>query len=288
MRVLVFGANGQLGRSLKVSEPEDVSAVYIDRNECDLSVAGAVDRCLEQYRADVVINAAAYTAVDRAEEETALAERINGDAVGEMAEWVRRNGGARFLHVSTDFVFDGLSDKPYLPGDQTGPLGVYGASKLSGERQALKAAPEQTMILRTAWVYSEYGSNFVRTMLRLMAERDELSVVADQSGSPTYALSLAEIIWLIVCDEAFMPGIYHWTDQGNISWHEFALAIQGEALDAGRLSRKAPVHAITTEEYPTPAERPSFSVLDTSKLGTALGIEPTPWLDNLQRMMARL
>lgn len=291
MKILVFGANGQLGRSLLDSQPDRADVLYADRTRCDLGKPGVVTAFLAGQQPQLIINAAAYTAVDSAEEDSELAHRINGEAVREMAEWVAANSAAtarRLIHISTDFVFDGTRTRPYLPGEKTNPLGEYGHSKLVGELAALQSAPEQTMIIRTAWVYSEHGSNFVKTMLRLMAERDEIGVVQDQRGAPTYARGLADIIWQIVPDDAFAPGIYHWTDQGDISWHDFAVAIQVEALAAGLLDRAIAVRAITTGEYPTPAERPAYSVLDTGKLSRQLGIEPTPWRDNLRRAIAAI
>lgn len=287
MQILVLGANGQLGRSLRDTQPDDQQVTFATRSEVDLSQAGEVTNFLGQLHPDLVINAAAYTAVDKAEEEPEMADQINGSTVGEIAAWAANNN-ARLIHISTDFVFDGAGTRPYLPGDETGPISAYGESKLKGEMLALGSSPEQTMIIRTAWVYSEHGSNFVKTMLRLMKERDELGVVADQVGSPTYARGLAEVIWLIVSEEKFTPGIFHWSDNGHISWHEFAEAIQQEGLQSGLLEQLITVNAITTEEFPTPAARPAFSVLDTSKLGTALGIEPEPWTDNLKRMMGQL
>lgn len=285
MNIVVFGANGQLGQSLLATEPSDIQVEYATRTDCDLSEPGSLESYLVQREPDLIINAAAYTAVDLAEEERTLAYRVNCDAVGEMAAWVAANAKARLIHISTDFVFDGTKATPYLPGDPTGPLGVYGASKLAGEERALQAAPERTMIIRTAWLYSEYGANFVKTMLRLFATGNEVNVVSDQHGSPTYARGLAEVVWGIVVDRQFTPGIFHWADKGNTTWYEFACAVQHEAFQADMLSARVPVNAIGTDQYPTPAERPAYSVLDTSKLGDALGIEPALWQDNLKRML---
>jgi dTDP-4-dehydrorhamnose reductase len=285
--ILVFGATGQVGQSLRDTQPRALDVRFVDRLLCDLAVPGSVVACLDEYTPELIINAAAYTAVDQAEEASELAYRINAHAVEEMARWTAENS-ARLIHLSTDFVFDGSSTSPCLPGDKTKPLGEYGASKLAGELAALDAAPEQTMIIRTAWVYSEHGSNFVKTMLRLMGERDALGVVSDQRGSPTYARGLAEVIWDIVNGELFEPGIYHWTDAGDITWREFAVAIQEEAMNIGLLQKDIPINAITTDEYPTPAERPAYSVLDTGKLARRLGHEPRPWRENLQTMLACL
>ena len=297
--ILVFGANGQLGRSLKDTAPADLGITFVDRSLCDLSQRGDVKQCLEAHQPQIIINAAAYTAVDRAEEERELAHQINATAVEEMAKWISDQSASQsedpsassqpqLIHISTDFVFNGTSTTPYKPGDPTSPLGEYGQSKLAGEVAVLEAAPESAMIIRTAWVYSEHGNNFVKTMLRLMGEKDELGVVSDQRGSPTYARGLAEVIWRIVAEELFEPGIYHWTDAGDITWHEFAAAIQEAGLEADLLKRPIPVNPITTADYPTPAERPAYSVLANSKLAARLGIDPTPWQENLQQMLSYL
>lgn len=225
--------------------------------------------------------------MDKAEEESGLAHLINEASVRRMAAYAHANN-ARLIHLSTDFVFDGTNQSPYLPGDTTSPLGQYGESKLAGELAALEEAPESTMIIRTAWVYSEHGNNFVKTMLRLMGEKPELGVVNDQRGSPTYAGDLAEMIWRICDHDLFTPGIYHWTDEGNITWCDFARAIHEEALDTGLLAKAIPINPITTDDYPTPAARPAYSVLDTSKLGRLVGIAPTPWRQNLKLMLSRL
>lgn len=287
MTILVFGASGQLARSLKDAMPADTSVKFIDRSACDLSAPEAIKTLLEQKKPTLIINVAAYTAVDKAEEEPELANLINAEAVRQMAGYAHEKA-ARLIHLSTDFVFDGAKSTPYLPGDPTGPLGKYGESKLAGELAALQEASEATMIIRTAWVYSEHGSNFVKTMLRLMGEKPELGVVDDQRGSPTYAGNLAEIIWQIHEHDRFTPGIYHWTDEGNITWCDFARAIQEEALEAGHLTKTIPINPITTDDYPTPAARPAYSVLNNTKLAQLLGIEPTPWRQNLKQMLSLL
>ncbi|MBO6556999.1 MAG: dTDP-4-dehydrorhamnose reductase [Pseudomonadales bacterium] len=284
--VIVFGLTGQVAQSLRDTQSSELAVTYANRVACDLSEPLSVESYLEQESPDLIINAAAYTQVDKAEEEPELAERINADAVGVMARFAEENQ-AKLIHISTDFVFDGKKTSPYLPGDETGPLGEYGASKLGGELQALSAAPEKTMIIRTAWVYSEHGSNFVKTMLRLMKERDELGVVSDQRGSPTYARSLAEVVWQIVERDLFRPGIYHWTDDGDITWHDFALGIQNEGIEAGLLEQQIPVKAIATDDYPTPAARPAYSVLNTDKLATLSGCHPQPWQSNLSVALSR-
>lgn len=286
MTILVFGSSGQLAQSLRDTRL-DKEPFFVDHKTCDLAVPGQVDAILEAKKPELIINAAAYTAVDKAEAEPDLAHLINAASVRRMAVFARANN-ARLIHISTDFVFDGTKQSPYLPEDVTSPLGEYGASKLAGEMAALQEAPESTMIIRTAWVYSEHGSNFVKTMLRLMKEKDALGVVNDQRGSPTYARGLAEMIWRASEPDSFAAGICHWTDEGNISWCDFAKAIQQEALEAGHLAQTIPISPITTEDYPTPAARPAYSVLDNSKLAKLVGREPKPWRQNLKLMLARL
>lgn len=287
MKILVFGSTGQVAESLRDVIPARVDVTFLGRNDCDLADAGNVRENLALHEPDWVINAAAYTQVDKAEEEPDVARSVNADAVGAMAEFVAERK-ARLVHISTDFVFGGSKTEPYKPGDPTGPLGEYGASKLAGEVAALKAAPENTMIIRTAWVYSEHGSNFVKTMLRLMAAKEELGVVNDQRGTPTYANGLAEVISQIVTSDRFQPGIYHWTDAGETSWYEFAVAIQEEGIARSLLDREILLKPIATEDYPTPAARPAYSVLDSSKLADLLGLEPIRWRDQLISMMSRL
>jgi dTDP-4-dehydrorhamnose reductase len=286
MAILVFGSSGQLAQSLRDTQ-QDKEPIFVDRHTCDLADPRRVDVILERQKPGLIINAAAYTAVDKAEEEPGLGHLINEASVRRMAAYAHANN-ARLIHLSTDFVFDGTNQSPYLPGETTSPLGQYGESKLAGELAALEEAPESTMIIRTAWVYSEHGNNFVKTMLRLMGEKPELGVVNDQRGSPTYAGDLAEMIWRICDHDLFTPGIYHWTDEGNITWCDFARAIQEEALDSGLLAKAIPINPITTDDYPTPAARPAYSVLDTSKLGRLVGIAPTPWRQNLKLMLSRL
>lgn len=287
MNVLVFGSTGQVACSLRDTLPNGIDVIFLNRDACDLMDTESVSNCLVTHEPDLVINAAAYTKVDKAEEEPEVADSINSKAVGIMAAYVAEQN-AKLIHISTDFVFDGSKQKPYRPGDPTGPLGKYGASKLAGEVAALNEAPENTMIIRTAWVYSEHGMNFVKTMLRLMAEKEELGVVSDQYGAPTYAGGLAEVIWQVVTSGLFQPGIYHWTDKGDITWHQFAVAIQEEGLKKNLLTRQIPVNPITTEAYPTLAERPAYSVLDTTKLENLLGIDTLPWRRKLSEMMSKL
>jgi dTDP-4-dehydrorhamnose reductase len=278
MIALVTGAGGQLGRAMIDTVPTGVTLHALERHQLDLADADAIRRVVAELSPDLIINAAAYTAVDAAEGDEARAHQINALAVGHLAD-AARGCGARLIHISTDFVFDGRASAPYLPDAPTNPLGAYGRSKLAGE---LAAGPD-ALIIRTAWVYSIYGANFVKTMLRLMRERDEVRVVADQIGTPTSASSLARAIWALSKTDA--SGVHHFTDGGQASWHDFAVAIRDEALALGLLSKSVPVTAITTADYPTPARRPAYSILDTRATDALIGAPATPWRTNLRHML---
>lgn len=281
MKVLVTGAGGQLGQALRASAPDGAQIVALGHSDLDIGDAAQVSAVVSPGGFDLVVNAAAYTAVDKAESDEGAAYRINGEGPGHLAA-ASRAAGARFVHVSTDFVFNGMSGVPYAPGQETDPLGVYGASKLAGEKAAIAADP-QALILRTAWVYGVTGHNFVRTMLRLMAEREEVRVVADQIGTPTLAGSLAGAIWAL--NAAGASGIHHWTDSGAASWYDFAVAIQEEALALDMLGRAVPVIPIATADYPTPARRPHYSVLDKGSAIAIIGHAPPHWRVNLRHML---
>jgi dTDP-4-dehydrorhamnose reductase len=252
------------------------------RAELDIADGGAVRRALAETGAQWVVNAAAYTAVDLAEDQSAQAIAVNDTAVGVLAA-AASGVGCRLLHLSTDFVFDGKSNRAYLPADQTNPLSVYGVSKLGGERQVLNGGGAG-IVLRTAWVYAAAGRNFALTMLRLMREKEQVSVVCDQIGTPTWAASVAEAIWGFI--EAGAPGgVYHWTDLGVASWYDFAVAIQDEALARGLLSRAVPVTPILSAAYPTRARRPAFSVLDTASTRALIKVPARHWRHNLRTML---
>jgi dTDP-4-dehydrorhamnose reductase len=278
MKVLITGANGQLGRALQATVRLGVSIIAAGSAELDIGDAAAVDALLSAERPDAIFNAAAYTAVDKAESEEALAMRINAEGVANLARGAAAVG-ARLVHVSTDFVFDGRSGIPYAPEAPTAPLGVYGRTKRQGE---IATGPD-ALIVRTAWVYGSQGGNFVRTMLRLMAERDEVRVVADQIGTPTFAASLADALWRL--HAAGAKGLFHYTDSGAASWYDFAVAIQEEALAIGLLARAVPVIPIATSDYPTPAARPHYSVLDKSATFALLGGAAPHWRVNLRKML---
>ncbi len=285
MKVLVVGAGGQVGRAVGKAVPVGQDVVSKTQEQLDICDETAVAAALEQIHADWIVNAAAYTAVDRAESEAAQALAINDTAVGILARAAAQHG-CRLLHLSTDFVFDGRSNRAYLPADPTNPLSVYGASKLGGERRVVGEGRDG-IVLRTAWVYDSSGSNFVLTMLRLMRERPEVRVVCDQIGAPTWAASIAEAIWGLIVAAA-PPGIFHWTDLGVASWYDFAVAIQEEALVRGLLTRSVPILPIASAAYPTPAVRPQFSVLNTE---STRALVPTPahhWRQNLRNMLDEL
>lgn len=279
MKALIVGAHGQLGKGLIATAPQGTQLVAHDVDTLDITDAAAVEAVVAAEQPQLVLNAAAYTAVDKAESEEARALAVNGTAVGLLADAARRHG-ARFVHVSTDFVFDGVSGVPYAPDAATAPISAYGRTKLVGEQ----LAGADALVVRTAWVYAPQGGNFVRTMLRLMAERPEVRVVADQIGTPTYAPGLAAALWTMAAKGA--TGLHHYTDAGACSWYDFAVAIQEEALAAGLLDHAVPVIPIRTVDYPTPARRPHYSVLDKTSTFEILG-SPTPhWRDNLRALIS--
>ncbi|MFN3459066.1 MAG: dTDP-4-dehydrorhamnose reductase [Novosphingobium sp.] len=278
MKALITGVNGQLGKALLATRPERWTCVALDRTALDLSDADAVARVVDAEQPDLVLNAAAYTAVDRAESEPDLAHAINAGAPGAFAKALAGSGKC-LVYVSTDFVFDGASGRGYQPGDARNPQSVYGASKAAGE----DSAGAEAIIVRTSWVYAAGGANFVRTMLRLMRERDELRVVADQIGSPTWATGLAQTLWGLA--EKDQPGIYHHRDAGVASWYDFAVAIAEEGEALGLIPRIPAITPIATADYPTPAKRPSFSVLDVSATRALLGDAHVHWRTNLKTML---
>lgn len=286
MKVLVTGAAGQLGRALSRTVPRSVEIVALDRAALDLTQPDAVAACLRSIRPTTLINASAYTAVDQAEAEPERAHAVNADAVGSLAAACEAQR-IRFVHVSTDFVFDGASGRPYRPTDPTAPLSVYGASKLAGERQIASYAELDWRILRTAWVYAGTGRNFVLTMLGLFKKRSVVRVVADQVGSPTSADSLAHCVWRTATVER-ARGILHFADAGVASWYDFAVAIYEEARELGLITSSVDIQPIQTKDYPTPARRPSYSVLDVSATSEILGLTPVHWRTNLRQVLREL
>ena len=282
MRVLIFGSSGQLGQALRLTAIRDTEVTYASHSDCDISNQRLVAQFMDAVEPDFVINCAAYTAVDRAEEEVEHCYRINALAPQIVAKCCSRVQTRRLIHISTDFVFDGAKKTPYNEEDTPNPASVYGASKLMGENKILSEIPNQAMIIRTAWVYHTIGSNFVNTMLRLMSQRKELNVVNDQRGSPTFARSLAQLIWDLIQESRFLSGIYHWTDAGEITWYEFAKSIYEQATKCGLLSQPVVINPITTSEYPTSAIRPPYSVLSGEKMEKLINRKRSFWKDNLQ------
>jgi dTDP-4-dehydrorhamnose reductase len=297
VRVLVTGATGQLGHALIQSAPADVSLVAVGRQQLDLADPAACARLVAEEQPDWLINAGAYTAVDQAERESALAHAVNAGAPAAFAEALQTSGG-HLLQVSTDFVFSGHQGAPYRPDQPVDPLGVYGASKAEGERHVLErlGACGRGVVLRTSWVYGPVGRNFLLTMLRLHRERAaagaELSVVADQVGCPTSTAGLAEACWQVLRGDkggaAPRSPILHWSDAGAASWYDFAVAIGELGVASGLLEKAAPVRPITTADYPTPAQRPSYSLLECSATRVALGLEPQHWRSALASVTQQL
>ncbi len=278
MRILVTGAGGQLAGALtRLASPDrEIHAVGVDR--LDITDANAVDRAVAAMRPDAIVNAAAYTAVDKAESEPELARAVNADGAGHLARAATRHG-AFLVHVSTDFVFAGDHGRPYRPDDETGPVSVYGRTKLEGERLVRAEAPAAATI-RTAWVYAASGRNFLLTMLRLMGERGSVRVVADQVGSPTAVDGLAAAC--LRAAEGRLSGTWHWTDAGIASWYDFAVAIAEEGLAAGLLRSRPEVAPIRTEDFPTPARRPPYSALEKTATWAAFGLPVRHWRDGLR------
>lgn len=281
--ILITGANGQLGNEFRVlsRSADDYDFTFVKREELSIDDLNAVEKYFSQHKFDFCINCAAYTAVDKAESEPDAAYNINALAVENLALLCRKNE-TRFIHISTDYVFDGSNSNGYKEDDNTGPLSIYGSTKLAGEQKALSANPE-SIIIRTSWVYSSFGKNFVKTMMRLMSEKESISVVNDQTGSPTYAADLAQAIFDIIHkNENPVSGVYHYSNKGVITWYEFALEIKrlGNYL--------CMVNPIPTSEYPTPATRPKYSILKTEKIETTFGIAIPEWKDSLKKCFSLL
>ena len=290
--MLVTGSKGQLGWELSRTCPANIKIYPVDIGELDISNGEKVERYVSDLQPNWIINAAAYTAVDKAEQESEIAYRVNRDGAENLALSAKRIS-AKLIQISTDFVFDGKKSSPYLSEDKPNPLCVYGASKQAGDEAVLSILGQQATIIRTAWVYSSHGNNFVKTMLKLMSEREELGIVADQIGTPTWANGLAKAIWS--CLELDEPNnseskIYHWTDAGVSSWYDFAIAIQEEATQLGLLhnDKDCKVYPIRTEDYPTPAKRPAYSVMDKTHISQATNIQTQHWRAALRKMLAEL
>ena len=282
LTIAVTGSQGQLGKSIHAlaADYPEFHFIFLSRSDMPIHHFELVRNFLAEIKPDVVINAAAYTAVDKAEQEKELAFQVNGEAVGVLAAWCELHG-ARFIHVSTDYVFDGESDRPYTEVDATGPQSVYGASKLEGEKQAFRFCPG-SIIIRTSWVFAPFGKNFVRTMLNMLQEKESIRVVNDQIGAPTYSLDLARAILEIIRSGRWVSGIYHYSNAGRISWYDFAVEIRH------RIGSKCKVEAIPTTEFPTPARRPRFSLLSTEKIGSVYGLRPRNWKESLRECLEKI
>tara|TARA_R110001583_G_scaffold17482_2_gene70642 strand:+ start:5775 stop:6719 length:945 start_codon:yes stop_codon:yes gene_type:complete len=307
MKVLVTGKGGQLAWELEQTKPETFEIISLSADELDITKQNLVDQAINLHKPDIVINAAAYTAVDKAETDQETAYAVN-DSGSEFLALACKKANIKLIHVSTDFVFDGTKTTPYQTDDKTNPINVYGASKLAGDIKINDILGSDATIIRTAWVYSANGNNFVKTMLRLMAEKDQLGIVYDQVGTPTWAKGLAKMIWSLVDKSHKEKGkrenlepsseaplglvsaasLLHWTDAGVCSWYDFAVAIQELAIEKGMLEKAIPVRPIPASAYPTPAKRPSFSVIDKSTAEQASGIETIHWRKQLSEMMDEL
>lgn len=285
MKILLFGAGGQLGWELQRTSPAGVDLDVVHHCDVDFRNEKSIKNSIIESNPDWIINAAAYTAVDKAESEENLANQLNHLAVAQIARTVRETH-KKLVHISTDFIFDGNHSVPYLPDSPANPHSVYGKTKLDGEIAIKQILQEDFLIVRTAWLYSSHGNNFVKTMLRLMKERDALQVVGDQIGTPTWANGLAQCIWKAVGKD--ICGTLHWTDAGVASWYDFSVAIQEIALEFGILEKPVPISSIPSIQYPTPAKRPSFSVLDKTETWQKIEIIPVHWRVQLKNMMEEL
>lgn len=286
MKVLITGAGGQLGQELLLTAPAGVATEARTHLELDICQQAAVERTLAELAPDLVIHTAAFTAVDQAESEPERAFAINAEGARNLAR-AATSETTRLIHISTDFIFDGNRGRPYTSQDPPRPLGVYGASKLEGERNVLETTDGRALVLRTAWVYSRFGDNFVKTILRLLEERDALEVVADQVGTPTWARGLAEAVWR-AAELPDLGGVHHWTDAGVASWYDFAVAIQEEAAALDLTHDRCEVLPVSSSDRPSKAPRPAFSVLDKTATWQALGVTPPHWRRQLRAMMRDL
>ena len=278
MKILLTGASGQLGLSLQQHIPDNIELLALDRHALDITSYSKVMEAVGAFHPDWIINAAAYTTVDEAEVEQTTAEAINHHGAGNLAKAAEQLQ-ARMVHISTDYVFDGVKAGPYMPDDATNPINVYGRTKLAGEQAVRNILGEQALILRTAWVYASHGHNFLNTMLRLMNERDTLNVVEDQVGTPTSTSSLADVILRSI--ECELSGTHHWTDAGVASWYDFACEISCLADKAGLLNNSCHIQPIPTSAYPTPATRPQNSMLDKQSTRVALQYPGRHWSESL-------
>ncbi len=286
MNIIVIGKSGQLAWELSQLSTKSNEIICLSREQIDITCKQSILRILKKYQANAVINASAYTAVDQAESDKENAYSINALAVQNLAE-VCKSLNLHFVHISTDFVFNGQKGSPYLPNDKIEPLGVYGSSKAKGEQAITNTIPNTSCIIRTSWVYSTHGNNFVKSMLKLMASKPELGIISDQIGTPTYAKTLAEVCLSAAKNK--VTGIHHWTDAGVASWYDFAVAIQEIAIEKGLLEKSISIKPIRTQDYPTPAARPNYSVLDKTSCADVFPELPlNHWRAQLSDMMDNL
>ncbi|ASD68104.1 dTDP-4-dehydrorhamnose reductase [Pseudoalteromonas piscicida] len=283
MDVLIIGKSGQVAWELMQTCPDHITAMALGRNDIDITSAKSIENAIVEYNPTAIINASAYTAVDKAESDTENAYLINATAVELLAKSAHTHG-IRLLHISTDFVFDGNQNRAYQVDDQTNPINVYGASKLAGEEAIKKYHTHNSTVVRTSWVYSSHGNNFVKTMLRLMSEKEELNIVSDQIGCPTNAKGLAKYLWTLA-EHNNLSAVYHYSDLGIASWYDFAVAIQELSFELGLLEKKISINPIPSSAYPTPAKRPSFGLLkvEKSEQHWQLGLRETLKLINLNK-----
>jgi dTDP-4-dehydrorhamnose reductase len=281
-KIMVTGADGQLGKELRLVSRRysRFDFIFLSKNDLPIDQADKLHLFFEGVKPSYCINCAAYTAVDKAEKEKDLAFLVNGESVGKLALECEKQG-TKLIHISTDYVFNGNSSQPLNEEDQTSPINIYGASKLEGEQLAILNHPD-TLIIRTAWVYSEFGNNFVKTMIRLMNEKETINVVEDQIGSPTYAADLAELILQIIDREKFIPGIYHYSNEGRISWYDFALAIKDFT------GSNCKINPIPSSQFPTAANRPNYSLLDKTKIKSVYSITVPDWKASLFVCITRI
>ena len=286
-RVLITGADGQLGYELQRTVPEGYECIATDKDDLDITDIDAVSAFILEAKPDVIINSAAYTAVDKAEEEVDLATAINTTGAANLAQATKEySHKIQFMQVSTDFVFDGKGHTPYPVDAPATPEGMYGKTKHQGDIFVKEILGDNAFIIRTSWLYSAHGNNFVKTMLRFMAEREEMGIISDQIGTPTWANSLARAVWRAVKNN--ITGTHHWSDAGVASWYDFAYAIMEEGVELGLLDKTIQLKAITTADYPTPASRPCYSVMDKTTTWKALDMQSEHWRVALRKMMSEL
>jgi len=286
MKVLITGADGQLGRELQRICPDGWLTTALSRTGLDIINESEVKYAVKTLRPDIVINTAAFTEVDKAETEPEIAAAVNASGAANIASAVATFSG-RLIHISTNYVFDGKLSRPYLPSDLAKPINYYGKSKLQGEQAVLHSAGDNSVIIRSSWIYSSHGTNFVKAMIHLMGEKNEIDVVSDQVGTPTWARDLAQAIWHIA-KRKNICGIYHWTNAGVASWYDFAVAIQEEAVKQGILQEFANINPVRSEDFPALAKRPHYTVLDNTLLWGILGYTASHWRESLRIMLWEL